>query len=78
MLSLEKKKDAKVKLAVLVCFSLATFIHLLPPSLHPTDSVWEPIDSILNTWIISWVHQNMLKNPLSIFEANVFSPTREA
>ncbi|HEX9901837.1 MAG TPA: discoidin domain-containing protein [Acidobacteriota bacterium] len=74
MLSLEKKKEAKVKLAVLVCFSAATFIHLLPLSLHPTDSVWEPIDSILNTWIISWVHQNMLKNPLSIFEANVFFP----
>jgi hypothetical protein len=74
MFGLEKKKDAKVKLAVLIFFSLTTFIHLLPLSLHPADSVWEPIDSILNTWTISWIHQNILKNPLKIFEANTFFP----
>jgi len=44
-------------------FLLAAFFHLFPLGLYPADSVNEPVDCLLNTWIITWTHLNLAKNP---------------
>lgn len=59
---------------VIALFVLLTFIHLLPLSLHPSRSVSETIDSLLNTWILSHVRHKSFSHPLKLFEANIFYP----
>jgi len=76
MTGLEKWRETRVKLAVFCFFLLAAFFHLFPLGLHPADSVNEPVDCLLNTWIITWTHLNLAKNPAAIYEANIFYPNR--
>jgi len=76
MTGLEKWRETGVKLAVFFFFLLAAFFHLFPLGLHPADSVNEPVDCLLNTWIISWTQLNLAKNPAAIYEANIFYPNR--
>lgn len=64
----------KVIFFVLLLFLLLTFIHLLPLSLHPTNSVTHTGDPLLNTWIISHVHHQLFSHPLKLFQANIFYP----
>ena len=64
----------KTSFWVLVLFVLLTFIHLLPLSLHPSRSVSETIDSLLNTWILSHVRHQLFSDPGNLFQANIFFP----
>ena len=68
------KKDAKIKLAALFLFAFFTFIQIFPLSIHPTNSLNDTGDCLLNTWIISWVQEHLFKNPLKLFDANIFYP----
>ena len=76
MLSSGLGREVRVKLAVFVFFLAAAFFHLFPLGLHPADSISEPIDCLLNTWIITWSHLNLAKNPAAIYDANIFYPNR--
>lgn len=67
-------RKRKPVICVCMLFVLLTFIHLLPLPLHPSRSVSETIDSLLNTWIISHVHSRLFSNPLELFQANIFHP----
>lgn len=64
----------KIKAGVLILFVLLTFLHLIPLSIHPSNSVSETIDSLLNTWTLSHIHNQLFFNPLNIFHANIFYP----
>lgn len=68
------KKDTKIKSAALLLFLLLVLLHLYPLSLNPADSVHDLGDPLLNTWIISWVQTHLFKNPLNLFDANIFYP----
>jgi len=68
------KKEAKIKVGVLLLFFLFTTLQLIPLSLHPRDSVNEVRDSLLNTWILHGVSERLFSNPLELFEANAFYP----
>jgi len=61
-------------LAVLALFAAMTILQLLPLSLRPLDMVHDPGDPLLNTWILSWVDDQLVRNPFRIFEANIFFP----
>lgn len=67
-------KEMKIKLVALLAFAILVLFHLYPLSLHPTDSVHDLGDPLLNTWIISWVQDHLFKKPLDFFDANIFYP----
>jgi len=61
-------------IAVLLFFAAIAFFQLSPLSLHPGDSVHDPGDPLLNSWILSWVGDQLVRDPLHLFEANAFYP----
>ncbi|MBN2198613.1 MAG: hypothetical protein JW747_02060 [Candidatus Aminicenantes bacterium] len=69
-----RKKAIGLHVVVLIFFTACAFVHLLPLSLHPADSLNDGWDCLLNTWILGWDHHQMARNPLQLFEANVFHP----
>jgi len=69
-----RKKAIGLHVGVLLFFTACAFVHLLPLSLHPADSLNDGWDCLLNTWILGWNHHQMARNPLQLFEANVFHP----
>ena len=47
-----------------------------PISIHMETAIRDPGDPLLNTWILAWDVHQLLKDPLSLFEANIFYPHR--
>ena len=76
ILSLRLKKAHKHTLWVIVLFILITLVQLFPLSRNPGNAVFDTKDSLLNTWIISWVQTQLLSHPLQLFNGNVFYPFR--
>jgi hypothetical protein len=68
------KKDWFKRTAVLLFFGLSVFVQLLPLSLHPGDSLNDAWDCLLNTWILGWDQHQLGRNPLRLYEANIFYP----
>lgn len=66
----------KLKAAVIAFFAIITLFQLWPLSTRPWDSVYDTKDSLLNTWIISWVQTRIFPHPLSLFDANIYYPFR--
>jgi len=60
--------------AVLLFLGLSAFVQLLPLSLHPADSLNDAWDCLLNTWILGWDQHQLGRNPLHLYEANIFYP----
>ena len=69
------KNDWRITAGILLFFAAVTVFQLWPLPLHPGDSVYETIDSILNTWIMARVQQNLLTHPANLFSGNIFFPT---
>ena len=56
-------------------FTVATIVLTYPLSFHPaTLSRLDNGDARLNAWAISWVSHQIVRQPLSIFDANTFYP----
>ena len=68
------KNDQKTKISVLILFTIIAFFQLYPLSLNLNDSVHDPGDPMLTTWIIGWMQNQILNDPLHLFEGNVFYP----
>jgi hypothetical protein len=68
------KNDRWTTAGVLLLFVVITFFQLWPLPLDPGRSLYETIDSVLNTWTMTRVQQNLLSQPASIFEGNIFFP----
>jgi hypothetical protein len=71
------KKDWFKQTAVLLFFGLSAFVQLLPLSLHPADSLNDAWDCLLNTWILGWDQYQLGRNPLHLYDANIFYPHRQ-
>src|SRR5262245_36327882 len=64
--------------ALLVCVLLAV-IHTWPLALHPGRySRNDNADTELNEWIMAWVAHQLPRDPLHLFEANIFYPAHDS
>lgn len=63
--------------ASLALFALLAIVHTWPLAAAPaTWSRVDGADAALNTWAVSWVGSHLLRDPLHLFDANIFYPER--
>jgi hypothetical protein len=59
----------------MLLYALATVVLSYPLAFHPASlSRLDNGDARLNAWAISWVAHQVVHDPLSLFEANIFHP----
>src|SRR3954453_7547480 len=64
--------------AMAICVLLAV-AHTWPLVLHPSRlSLNANADAQLNEWILAWVAHQLPRDPLHLFQANIFYPARDA
>src|SRR6187549_47271 len=64
--------------ALLFCLLLAT-MHTFPLVLDPGRySRNDNADTQLNEWILAWIQHQLPRDPLHLFEANIFYPAHDA
>jgi hypothetical protein len=63
--------------AAAVCLLLA-LIHTWPLALHPARySRNDNGDAMLNEWILAWVEHQLPRDPMHLFEGNIFYPAHD-
>src|SRR5918911_784338 len=63
--------------AALVCLLLAV-VHTWPLATAPHRLArHDNADVMLNEWIVAWVQHQLPRNPLHLFEANIFFPAHD-
>ena len=68
----------RTSLILVLCLGLA-IVHTWPLALAPgTYSRNDNGDAQLNEWILAWVEHALVRNPLHLFQANIFYPARDA
>ncbi len=65
----------RTRAGILLFFAVVTLFQLWPLPLDPGRSLYEPIDSLLNTWTMTRVQQNLLARPGNLFKGNIFFPS---
>ncbi len=70
------KKNLGINLIVLSFFILLSILMLWPLPLHMADSLVSEVDPLLNTWIFDWDTYQLFKDPLHLFDANIFFPLK--
>lgn len=70
------KRNLVISLLVLLLFILLSILMLWPLPLHMTDALVSPVDPLLNTWIFDWDTYQLFKDPLHLFDANIFFPLK--
>jgi hypothetical protein len=64
--------------AFAICLLLA-ITHTWPLALHPSRySRNDNADAELNEWILAWVAHQLPRDPLHLFDANIFYPARDS
>ncbi len=71
------EKETKVKIGVLVLFTIFALLQLYPLSTNLKDSVHDPGDPILISWIIGWMQHQLIHDPGNLFEGNVLYPHKK-
>ncbi len=61
---------------MLAVFLLLTVVMTWPWAAHLRDSSYDPGDSYLNSWILAWDYHQTFRDPLHLFDANIFFPYR--
>ncbi|MGH9318732.1 MAG: hypothetical protein ACRD3V_02435, partial [Vicinamibacteria bacterium] len=70
---------AKDKLLALFAFALATLVYTYPLAIAPTRANrFDSPDALLNSWIVSWCLYQLPRDPLHLFDANIFFPEEDA
>src|SRR5438874_2358291 len=65
------------RLAALVAFVLLAVVHTWPLARDPAHvSRNDNGDTLLNTWAIAWVAHQLPRDPIHLFDANIFYPER--
>jgi hypothetical protein len=64
------------ELAVLAIGFSALTLALLWPQVRQLDSVSDLGDPLFSIWRLAWVNHQLLRDPLSLFDANQFHPER--
>ncbi len=62
-------------LAALV-FAAATILFTWPAVLRLADGMTDNLDAKLNAWILAWDFHQTFREPLRLFDANIFHPAR--
>src|SRR5436305_6349970 len=61
----------------LAIFALLAVLHTWPLATNPAHlSRVDNGDYLLNTWAVAWVAHQLPRDPLHVFDANVFYPER--
>lgn len=64
-------------LVALATFILLAVLHTWPLATNPAHlSRNDNADTLLNTWAIAWVAHQLPRDPLHLFDANIFHPER--
>ncbi len=70
---------ARPTYAALAFFALLAVIHTWPLATDPAHlSRNENGDTQLNTWIVAWIAHQLPRDPLHLFDANIFHPEPQA
>jgi hypothetical protein len=59
-------------------FLLATVVFTWPIAAHVTDGLGDIWDAKLNAWILHWDFHQTFRDPLHLYDANIFYPARYA
>jgi hypothetical protein len=63
--------------AAFVFFTLMAIVHTWPLAANPSQlSRHDNSDAMLNEWAIAWVAHQIVRDPLHLFDANIFYPER--
>jgi hypothetical protein len=63
--------------AAFACFALLAIVHTWPLASSPaTLSRHDNSDAMLNEWALAWVAHQVVRDPLHLFDANIFFPER--
>ena len=63
--------------AALAFFALLAIVHTWPLASNPASlSRYDNSDAMLNEWTIGWVAHQLIRDPLHLFDANIFFPER--
>jgi hypothetical protein len=73
-----KRVPARETAAAALFFFLATLVFTWPIAAHLTDGLGDVWDAKLNAWIFHWDFHQTFRDPLRLFDANIFSPGRYA
>jgi hypothetical protein len=75
-MKLAKQKMARLPLlfSLLPLYFVAALIATYPLVRDLGSAVTDPVDPILNAWIMAWEHQILLTRPLEFLNANIFYP----
>src|SRR5215204_5902474 len=60
-----------------VCYLLMAIVVTYPLVLSFGTSVSDPVDAVLNTWILASNHHTLLTQPLEFFNTNIFYPYKQ-
>jgi hypothetical protein len=64
--------------AIAICVLLA-IVHTWPLALHPGSlSRNDNADAELNEWIMAWVQHQLPRDPVHLFDANIFYPAKDS
>jgi len=69
-------KRAAKDAGVLLIFVLLTVVMTWPWAAHMRDTSFDPGDSYLASWILAWDFHQTFRDPLHLFDANIFFPYR--
>jgi len=69
-------KRAARDASVLLIFILLTVVMTWPWAAHMRDTSFDPGDSYLASWILAWDFHQTFRDPLHLFDANIFFPYR--
>jgi hypothetical protein len=59
-------------------FLIATAVFTWPIAAHITDGLGDIWDAKLNAWILHWDYHQTFRDPLRLYDANIFHPARYA
>ena len=62
---------------VLLVFVLLTLAMTWPWAAHVKDTSFDAGDSYLNAWTLAWDFHQTFRDPLHLFDANIFYPYRD-
>ena len=59
---------------VVLFFAVSTIIMTYPLSIHPATTVRDAGDPLMSAWMLAWMTNAIVTQPLDIFQTNIFYP----
>jgi hypothetical protein len=71
---MKNKPDFKTHLLIFFLFVVLSVVMLWPLPKFMPDRLISPVDPLLNSWIMAWDIHQLFRDPLHLFDANIFFP----